>query len=302
MRLLTYCHQGKVRFGAAVGSKVVDLSRRLPELNSLKALLAANALAEAHDIVNGADADCALSDIRWLPPVPNAEKIICIGVNYGNRNAEYKDAAPAPAYPSVFMRSRESLTGHLEPLVRPPESTQLDYEGEIAMVIGREGRRIPESRAREHIAGLTLMNEGSIRDWLRHSKFNVTQGKNFERSGSAGPWLVTEDALPGFNDLRLTTKVNGETRQNDHTGNLFFSFERLVSYLSTFMRLQPGDLIATGTPTGAGARLDPPQYLAPGDIVEVEVPEIGLLRNGVCDEDLAPRANQRVSNRHETEV
>ena len=288
MRLLTYRQGSAIRYGAAVGSGVVDLSSRMPHLTSLKSLLAANALDEAEAISNGADADCALEDIRWLPPVPDAEKIICIGVNYGNRNAEYRDATPAPAYPSVFMRSRESLTGHLEPLVRPPESTQLDYEGEIALVIGREGRRIPESRAREHIAGLTLMNEGSIRDWLRHSRFNVTQGKNFERSGAAGPWLVTKDALPGFNELRLTTKVNGELRQNDHTGNLFFSFERLVSYLSTFMRLKPGDLIATGTPTGAGARLDPPQYLVPGDVVEVEVPGIGLLRNGVCDEDEAP--------------
>ena len=288
MRLLTYSNQGGIRFGAAVGSGVVDLSARMPRFSSLKSLLAADALAEAEDIVNDADADCALGGIRWLPPVPDAEKIICVGVNYGNRNAEYGDATPAPAYPSVFMRSRESLTGHLEPLVRPPESTQLDYEGEIALVIGREGRRIPEFKARKHIAGLTLMNEGSIRDWLRHSRFNVTQGKNFERSGAAGPWLVTEDALPGFDELRLTTKVNGELRQNDHTGNLFFSFERLVSYLSTFMRLKPGDLIATGTPTGAGARLDPPQYLVPGDVVEVEAPGIGLLRNGVCDEDVAP--------------
>ena len=287
MRLLTYRHQGEVRFGAAVGSALVDLSGRMPRFTGLKSLLAADALAEAQDIVNRADADCAFSDIRWLPPVPDAEKVICIGVNYGNRNAEYRDATPAPAYPSVFMRSRESLTGHLEPLVRPPESTQLDYEGEIALVIGRAGRRIPESRAREHIAGLTLVNEGSIRDWLRHSRFNVTPGKNFERSGAAGPWLVTTDELPRFDQLRLTTKVNGELRQSDGTGNLFFSFERLVSYLSTFMRLQPGDLIATGTPTGAGARLDPPQYLVPGDVVEVEVPDIGLLRNGVCDEEVA---------------
>ena len=288
MQFLTYFFDSTVRFGAVIGSGVVDLGRRMPRFASLKPLLAAGALAEAREIANGADADCALTDIRWLPPVPDAEKIICIGVNYGNRNEEYEDAVPAPAYPSVFMRSRESLTGHLEPLMRPPESVQLDYEGEIAIVIGREGRRIPESEARAHVAGLTLMNEGSIRDWLRHARFNVTQGKNFERSGAAGPWLVTTDELPDFGQLRLTTRVNGELRQNDHTGNLFFSFERLISYLSTFMRLKPGDLIATGTPTGAGARLDPPQYLTPGDVVEVEVPGIGLLRNGVRDEEVDP--------------
>jgi len=184
----------------------------------------------------------------------------------------------------VFLRTRESVTGHLQPLLRPPESEQLDYEGEIVLVIGKAGRRIPESQARTHIAGLTLMNEGTLRDWTRHGKFNVTQGKNFERSGSIGPWMVSADEFDRFDHLHLTTRVNGEVRQSDSTENLHFPFERLVSYLSTFMPLKPGDLISTGTPIGAGARFDPPRYLRPGDVVEVAVPGIGVLENGVEDE------------------
>jgi 5-carboxymethyl-2-hydroxymuconate isomerase len=174
--------------------------------------------------------------------------------------------------------------GHLEPILNPPESEQLDYEGEIVIVIGKAGRRIAESDAWSHVAGLTLMNEGSVRDWLRHSKFNVTPGKNFERSGSIGPWMVTADEFAAGAVLHLTTHVNGELRQDDTTANLIFPFARLIAYLSSFMRLVPGDLIATGTPTGAGARFDPPKYLRGGDIVEVHVPEIGTLRNTVIDE------------------
>jgi 5-carboxymethyl-2-hydroxymuconate isomerase len=182
------------------------------------------------------------------------------------------------------MRTRDSLVGHGEALLRPPESEQLDYEGEVVMVIGREGRRIPPARASEHIAGLTIMNEGTIRDWVRHGKFNVTQGKNFARSGSMGPWIVTGDELPAFDALHLRTRVNGELRQDDTTARLMFPFPSLVSYLSTFMTLRPGDLISTGTPAGAGARLDPPRWLRPGDRVEVEVEGIGTLVNTVEDE------------------
>jgi 5-carboxymethyl-2-hydroxymuconate isomerase len=182
------------------------------------------------------------------------------------------------------MRSPGSLGAHGEPLLRPPESLQLDYEGEIAIVIGRAGRRIPRECAAAHVAGLTCMNEGTVRDWLRHGKFNVTQGKNFESSGALGPWLVTADAFEGFGDLRVSTRVNGELRQDDTTARLMFPFDALIAYLSTFMRLEPGDLIATGTPTGAGARFDPPKWLVPGDRVEVTVTGVGTLSNPVADE------------------
>ncbi len=284
MRLLTFKHNGRMSFGAVVDGGVVDIGRRMPQWGGLKALLATNGLAEADRLVEAAAPDLPLEELTYLPPLPDAQRIVCVGVNYGDRNAEYQDEAPAPPYPSIFIRTQESLTGHLQPLLRPPESRQLDYEGEIAMVIGRAGRRIPETQARAHIAGLTLMNEGSVRDWLRHSRFNVTPGKNFEQSGAIGPWLVTKDELPAFNALRLTTRVNGTLRQDDCTDNLFFPFERLVAYISTFMGLKVGDIISTGTPTGAGARLTPPQYLAPGDLVEVACPHIGTLRNPIKDE------------------
>jgi 2-keto-4-pentenoate hydratase/2-oxohepta-3-ene-1,7-dioic acid hydratase in catechol pathway len=216
--------------------------------------------------------------------VPRPGKILCIGINYPDRNAEYKDGIEAPKYPSLFMRTRESLVGHRQPIVRPLESEQLDYEGEIALVIGKAGRRIPASAALAHVAGITCMNEGTIRDWIRHGKFNVTQGKNFAASGSFGPWLVTRDEIAHPGQLRLTTRVNGELRQDDTTANLIFGFDYLIGYLSTFMPLNVGDVIATGTPTGAGARFDPPKYLRAGDVVEVSVPKIGTLRNRVADE------------------
>ena len=184
----------------------------------------------------------------------------------------------------MFVRFPDSLVGHGEPLVRPPESDQLDYEGEIVAVIGTGGRRIPRAHARAHLAGLTLGNEGTIRDWVRHAKFNVTQGKNWEASGSMGPWLVTMDEIGDLDDLHLTTTVNGEIRQDDTTKSMAFPIEFQVEYLSTFCTLEPGDVIFTGTPTGAGARFDPPRFLEPGDVVDVHEPSIGTLRNTVMDE------------------
>jgi 2-keto-4-pentenoate hydratase/2-oxohepta-3-ene-1,7-dioic acid hydratase in catechol pathway len=272
-------------YGAWRDDGIVDLGRLLgAELPTFGAVLRAGELERAMSLGTSSKATIGPDEIRYRPTVPDPEKIVCIGINYGNRNEEYKDGAEAPRYPSVFMRTPGSLVGHLEPLWNPPESEQLDYEGEIVLVIGKAGRRIRAAEAMSHVAGLALMNEGSVRDWLRHSKFNVTPGKNFERSGSLGPWMVTTDELPSGAALHLTTHVNGELRQEDTTANLIFPFARLIEYLSSFMRLVPGDLIATGTPTGAGARFDPPKYLRAGDTVEVHVPELGTLRNSVVDE------------------
>lgn len=281
MRLVSFSTNGASSVGLDTGTGIVDVGGRLG-VRGLKALLERGALPEV-ETLGGRPADLAYDEVRLLPTVPDAGKIVCIGINYRQRDREYADAAE-PAYPSVFFRTPESLVAHGEQILRPPESGQLDYEGEIVLVIGRQGRRIAEPGAWEHVAGLTLMNEGTVRDWLRHAKFNVTPGKNFERSGSIGPWMVTADAISAHGELHLTTRVNGETRQDDTTANLVFSFERLIAYLSTFMPLKPGDLIATGTPTGAGARFDPPKFLKPGDVVEVSVPEIGTLRNTVADE------------------
>ncbi len=284
MRLLSYSVDGAPSFGLidARGSGVIDLGRRIAGVADLGELIAQGRLDEArghHD----ARADHALDDITFERLLPWPSKIFCVGVNYGGRSAEYADSSDA-SYPSVFVRFPDSLTGHDQPLLRPPESEQLDYEGEIVAVIGTAGRRIPESEARSHIAGLTLGNEGTIRDWVRHAKFNVTQGKNWERSGALGPWLVTLDEIGDFDTLRLTTLVNGELRQDDSPTTMKYPIEYQVHYLSTFTTLRPGDVIFTGTPTGAGARFDPPRWLVPGDVVEVSVPGLGTLRNPVADE------------------
>ncbi|HSR13389.1 MAG TPA: fumarylacetoacetate hydrolase family protein [Thermodesulfobacteriota bacterium] len=285
MKFLSFLKNNKSCYGVMTDHGIVDLSPRLGhDFPTLRDLLAAGALDRARSIAGTASPDVAVEDIVFLPPIPHPEKIICVGVNYAKRNAEYKDNSDLPKYPSIFTRTPGSLVGHKVPVVRPPESTQLDYEGEIAIIVGASGRRIPEDRAGNYIAGLTVMNEGTVRDWLRHGKFNVTQGKNFERSGSMGPWMVTTDEFPSFDDLRLKTWVNGEIRQDDTTANIIFRFPYLLRYISTFMALKAGDVIATGTPIGAGVRFDPPRFLKPGDIIEIEVSGIGRLTNGVVDE------------------
>ena len=282
MKFITYSHQGKVSYGVIKEQSIVDLGQRIG--GDLKQLISNNQLQRAMALADSQHGDVPLSEVSYLPTITNPEKIICIGVNYANRNAEYRDNSDDPEYPSVFMRTPDSLTGHNQPLIRPPESLQLDYEGEIVIVIGKTGHRIPENQASEHIAGLTIMNEGTLRDWVRHAKFNVTQGKNFVHSGSLGPWMVSADEFSDYNDLWVTTRVNGEVRQHDTTANLMFPFAYLISYLSKFFILKPGDIISTGTPNGAGARFDPPKYLAPGDFVEVEVSGIGQLDNSIADE------------------
>jgi 2-keto-4-pentenoate hydratase/2-oxohepta-3-ene-1,7-dioic acid hydratase in catechol pathway len=285
MRLASYRIGGRATYGAVVGDGLVDLGRRLsPQYPTLLRLIAGDGLHAAASAIQGEKPDHAIADVEFLLPVPGGEKILCIGVNYGERTAEYKDQADAPKYPSMFFRVPGSLAAHEQPIVRPTASNQFDYEGEIAMVIGKGGRHIPRERAIAHVFGLTLCNEGSVSDWLRHGKFNVTQGKNFDRSGSLGPWIVTADEIDLTKPLRLTTRVNGEVRQADSTANIIFSFADLIAYVSTFMTLTAGDVISTGTPTGAGRFFSPPRWLVPGDVVEVEVPEIGLLRNSVIDE------------------
>jgi 5-carboxymethyl-2-hydroxymuconate isomerase len=276
-----------VSFGVVVGEGIVDLTPRIGDKYSgVLELLRAEALSEAENAAKGAVTDVGLDSVKLLRPVLFPEKIFCIGVNYINRNAEYKDGSDAPKYPSIFVRTPDSLVGHDAQLLRPPESDQLDYEGEIVIIIGKRGRRIKKENVREHIAGLTIMNEGTIRDWLRHAKFNVTQGKNFAATGAIGPWMVTANEFPDFENLSLETRVNGEVRQQDSTENMVFNFEYLIPYLSTFMELKPGDVIATGTPTGAGTFFDPPKWLVPGDVVEVEVGGIGTLRNTVVNETI----------------
>ncbi len=284
-RLATVFAAGATRYGLVLDNGFVDLSARHGQVwPSLKAAIADGALQKLADAGAGRAVDFALDEITYAIPVPDAEKIICVGVNYPDRNEEYKDGQAAPPNPSLFPRFARSFVGHGVPLNRPPESPQLDYEGEVVIVIGKGGRRIAEADALDHIAALTLCNEGTIRDWVRHAKFNVTQGKNFDGTGSIGPWLVPYSDESQLADIALQTRVNGEVRQSDRTGRMTFPFRKLIAYISTFTTLVPGDVIVTGTPTGAGARFDPPIWLKPGDVVEVEAEGIGILRNPIADE------------------
>jgi 2-keto-4-pentenoate hydratase/2-oxohepta-3-ene-1,7-dioic acid hydratase in catechol pathway len=306
MRLLSYSLDSSLdrqpRWGLVdrSGTGVVDLGSRITDVADLQTLVTSGRTAEAATHLNEV-ADHALDEVTFERPLAWPRKVFCIGVNYGGRAAEYLDPSDA-SYPSVFVRFPDSFTGHDRALIRPPESPQLDYEGEIVAVVGRGGRRIPVADAPDHLLGLTLGNEGTIRDWVRHAKFNVTQGKNWEATGAIGPWItcftaanaggVAGEAGRGngrlrrsdLGDLRITTTVNGEVRQDDSTATMKYDIAYQVHYLSTFTTLSPGDLIFTGTPTGAGARFDPPRWLAPGDVVEVSVPDLGTLRNTVADE------------------
>ena len=285
-KLATFRIPGRApAYGLVRTDGVVELSARFADRwPSLREAIAEDALTTLCAAGAAASPDHALEAVELLPPIPAPEKIICIGVNYPDRNEEYKDGQAAPKYPSMFIRFPRSFVGHGAPLVRPKASPQLDYEGEIVIVIGKGGRHIAERDALSHIAGLSLCNEGTIRDWVRHAKFNVTQGKNFDSTGALGPWIVPYEEESQIADIRLTTRVNGEMRQDDRTSRMIFGFRYLISYISTFTTLVPGDVIVTGTPTGAGARFDPPRFLVPGDVIEVTAEGIGTLSNGVADE------------------
>ncbi|MGC3940846.1 fumarylacetoacetate hydrolase family protein [Roseobacter sp. EG26] len=284
MRIATYSAEGRIHYGAVADGGMIALSPEFPQWPTLWDAVRAGGFSEL--IASVAGKAVSHTDFQYEMVMPNAPRILCVGVNFPDRNAEYKDGSAQPKYMSLFPRFASGFTGHEQPLIRPPENHTLDYEGEVAIVIGKEGRRIAQDDAYDHIAALTLCNEGTIRDWVRHAKFNVTQGKNWDRSGSLGPWLVPFETASQLDDARIITRVNGELRQDDVLSRMVFSVRREIEYISTFMTLQPGDIIITGTPTGAGARFDPPRYLVPGDVVEIEVEGIGILRNGVADEIL----------------
>jgi 2-keto-4-pentenoate hydratase/2-oxohepta-3-ene-1,7-dioic acid hydratase in catechol pathway len=283
MRLASFKANGRTSYGAVTDGGIVDLGRKLAKYPSLLDVFRAGALGEARAAATG-PADFQIKDVELLPPILSPEKNICVGINYPDRAAEYKGSVDAPKYPNLFCRFATSLVGSDQPIVRPKVSDKFDYEGEIVLVIGKVGRHVPQEQALAMIGGFTLGNEGSVRDWLRHGSLNVTQGKNFDKSGSLGPWVVTTDEVDPAKPLRVTTTVNGELRQDDTTDRLTWGFAWLISYISTFATLKPGDYIWTGTPTGAGVHRNPPVWLKPGDVVEVASPQIGVLRNTVADE------------------
>lgn len=282
MKYATYTAGGETYYGAVTDDGMIPLNADFPQWPTLLDVVQAGGFAQLDKVAVGKAA--THTDFEYEMVLPNAPRILCVGVNFPDRNAEYKDGSEQPKYMSLFPRFASGFTGHNRPLIRPPENETLDYEGEVAIVIGKTGRRISQDAAYDHIAAITLCNEGTIRDWVRHAKFNVTQGKNWDNSGSIGPWLVPFTDASQLDDARIITRVNGEVRQDDVLSRMMHPIRREIEYISTFMTLQPGDIIVTGTPTGSGARLDPPQYLKPGDVVEVEVNGIGTLRNTVADE------------------
>ena len=283
--LISYMYEGNCRFGRLEGDRITELNEIFADRF---ATLSDAANAGALDELFAADGgtSLALDRVTLLAPLSTPGKIVCVGVNFPDRNAEYKDGQAAQLNPSLFVRFPSGFVGHGDDLVRPPESEQLDYEGEIAIVIGRGGRRIDEADAWGHVAAVTLCNEGTIRDWVRHAKFNVTQGKNWDRSAAMGPSLLRFTGPDMLADIELTTRVNGELRQQDRTCRMIFSFTKIISYVSTFTALAPGDILICGTPTGAGARFDPPKWLRPGDVIEIAAEGLGSLRNGVRDEEV----------------
>lgn len=274
MKLLSFVVDGVASWGAVAHGGVVDLARRTG-LATLRAALQAQVLGELPARLANAQADFSLEQIGYLPVIPDPDKIICIGTNYHDHRLE--TGREVPKYPIIFARYANSQVGHGEALVAPLESDQFDYEGEIAVVIGRRGRRISEADAWEHVAGLAPYCDGTVRDW-QHRTHQWTPGKTFPATGGFGPWMATRDEVPDGADLPLVTRLNSQEVQRSSTSLLIFSIPKLIEYCSTFTELEPGDVIVTGTPGGIGAKRNPPLWMKDGDTLEVEVGGVGTLR------------------------
>ncbi|MET0634343.1 MAG: fumarylacetoacetate hydrolase family protein [Xanthobacteraceae bacterium] len=280
MKLASYVANGKDVFGVVTGDGVVTMNERLGgRYRSLRESLAADALGAIRAAAKDARPDHRLADVRFLPAIPDPEKILCAGINYRSHAAE--TGRELPKQPSMFIRLANTLTGHDGEMIRPSVSEHFDFEGEFALVIGRAGRHIPVERALEHVAGYTCFVDGSVRDY---QKFSVTSGKNFPSTGPLGPWIVTVDEIPDPSRLTLTTRLNGQEVQKSGTDLLIYSVPQIIAFCSDFTPLAPGDVIATGTPDGVGHRRNPPLWMKPGDVLEVEISGIGTLRNRVVDE------------------
>lgn len=282
MKLVSYERDGQPGFGAVSGDGIVDLSRASDgRFVALKAALAADALPALATLVAGRAADFAITDVTLLPVIPDPGKIWCCGLNYGEHVRETnREVTDKPVF---FLRVADSQVGHEQAIPCPPESTMLDYEGEIAVIIGKAGRRIAESDAWSHIAGYACYNDATLRDWQKHTQ-QWAPGKNFWRTGGFGPWMVTADEIAPDTLMTLTTRLNGREMQRATTAMMLHSIPRQIAYLSVVAPLQPGDVIVTGTPGGVGARRDPPVWMKAGDVIEVEVDRIGVLRNPVVAE------------------
>jgi 2-keto-4-pentenoate hydratase/2-oxohepta-3-ene-1,7-dioic acid hydratase in catechol pathway len=281
MKFASFKINGAASWGLIDGAEAADLGAALRDrFPDLKSAIAAGALKEAAAAASKA-ARHPLKDITWLPVIPNPDKILCIGLNYETHRKE--TGRSEVENPTVFGRFANSQTGHLANIIRPRVSKDLDFEGELALIIGKPGRYISRASAWDHIAGYACYNEGSVRDFQRHTH-QFTPGKNFPDTGAFGPWMVTPDEAGDLAPLRLQTRLNGQVVQDATISQMIFGIPQQIEYCSSFTRLEPGDVIVTGTPGGVGSRRTPPLWMKPGDVVEVEIDRIGLLRNGVADE------------------
>jgi 2-keto-4-pentenoate hydratase/2-oxohepta-3-ene-1,7-dioic acid hydratase in catechol pathway len=281
MRLASFRTPKGAGYGAVTDKGIVDLGRRIGNrFPDLKSLIERNGLEEAGKAASG-PADYQESEVTWLPVIPNPGKIVCVGLNYEEHRAETgRDKTENPA---LFLRVAESQAGHRQPLLRPRESTHLDFEAEIALIVGKPGRRISQADSWSHIAGYSCYNDGSVRDWQRHT-VQWTAGKNFAQTGGFGPWMVTADEIAPGAVMTLSCRLNGERMQHASTEMMIFKFPRLIEYISAFMPLAAGDVIVTGTPGGVGARRTPPLWMKPGDTVEIEIDKVGVLINTIKED------------------
>jgi 2-keto-4-pentenoate hydratase/2-oxohepta-3-ene-1,7-dioic acid hydratase in catechol pathway len=284
MKLLSFIHQGRETWGALVGpDAIVDLGKSMPEYPALTDYIASGAYLKASADVANKAADVKLADITFLPVIPKPEKIVCAVRNYMDHHQEVLAAGmlrELSEEPPIFLRVWRSQVAHGQPIVCPKVSASLDWEGELAVIIGKEGRNIAEADAFNHVAGYSCYNDGSIREWQFHAK-QIASGKNFESTGGFGPWMVTADEIAPNQQLKLVTRLNGEVVQSSHTGHMIFSIAKLISYASTIFTLVPGDVIATGTPAGVGWSRKPAWFMKPGDVCEVEIEGIGTLVNPI---------------------
>ena len=281
MKLASFQINERTSYGVVKGNEITDIGSLLNgKYPSLKDFIASG---EVSSLVSGVqDAPVYDTDsVKWLPVIPNPGKILCVGLNYQKHIAE--TGRETPKYPTLFTRFPNAQVGHGEPLICPSVSDSFDFEGELAVIIGKAGRNISANDAFEYVAGYSVFNDGSVRDWQKHT-LQFTAGKNFVASGSFGPYLVTKDEISDVNDLTLETRLNGQVVQHEGIDDLLFKIPELIEYISTFTELEPGDVIATGTPGGCGAFRSPPLWLKPGDVVEVEIPSIGLLRNEIISD------------------
>ena len=282
MKLISFLLHNTAQYGIVQGDKVLNLSPILgAQAPDLKTLIAKKLQTDAAKALQQHQPDLNYADLHLLPVIPNPNKIICVGLNYGEHVRE--TGRELTENPALFVRMPDSQVGHGQDIVRPPESHRLDYEGEIAIVIGEGGRRIAEADAWKHIFGYACYNDGSIRDW-QVSTTQWTAGKNFWHTGGFGPWMVTADEIQPNQKMSLVTRLNGQEMQRATTDMMIHSIPRQIAYISTFIPLQAGDVIVTGTPGGVGNKRNPQVFMKPGDVVEIEVDAIGILRNTIRDE------------------